>query len=845
MELFLKRSKGSITVLVTLILVPTIFFTGFLTDLSRLKLCGNQAVMAADNYGETVLTQYDNLLKELYGLFAVTQNKEGLNALDNLQAYMKTSFDPSANSINWEYLEAVQDFTGFNKVEGFMPYRSAKVEMSYEFPQNANLGDNVVLATQVGDFMQFRIAQQLMEDNTDLLDMLEIVANMENDSKVIKKKTELDEKVDELYKKIKEYYGILKVINDYPSYRDGINTGYTLCATNIQEIYVSDSYKRFAAYKSENPEAIKSALEHREEIEDYNNSSHPDNTDEKKAGDTGTTEKKQEPNPLSQEEERLCAISDAYTGDPYAQESYLAQKFDYAAQEFTSTIESGDIRLDNFDDKVFELTSKAKEITDYGSDICKLMEEIQSILDDESVTQELKDGLKDDLEKMEGLFGNEKLQVYTSIAEHLELKDSPVNMEYKQTVEAATKEVNDVITAYLKPENYEWHPAEKLLDETKWDDFKSITSQEELYNELVKTFEERATDEKTYDDRKQAANDAKNNAEDELTKEDSTTTARNIPAEFGYGKNGAVVSFKVKDMIGTAANMFSINKFKSNANMLLLKLYTVQYDFGMFSSRITNVKKDESGQEVAVSLTGYEMSRKINYLYQAELEYLLGGNNSSANNLTEARNKILAIRAVTNYTSTYAIREINGSINTIRNSAMAINPILGVAVGSALRLAVTSIETAGDWQQLKKGDGVVLVKRHLGDLNSYPNFAALLDQDVSKTTADSCIRLDYEQYLKLMIVFMTSTDEVMNRTRNLIELNVNAAEAGLKEDQNLPSLTFHMKDAHTAVNATCTVHLDFLVMPEGFAQKVATSDDYNSLMEFEKNSYKFTVTRGY
>ena len=101
MELFLKRSKGSITVLVTLILVPTIFFTGFLTDLSRLKLCGNQAAMAADNYGETVLTQYDNLLKELYGLFAVTQNEEGLKALDNLQAYMKTSFDPSASGISW------------------------------------------------------------------------------------------------------------------------------------------------------------------------------------------------------------------------------------------------------------------------------------------------------------------------------------------------------------------------------------------------------------------------------------------------------------------------------------------------------------------------------------------------------------------------------------------------------------------------------------------------------------------------------------------------------------------------------------------------------------------------
>lgn len=63
MKLFLKRSRGSVTVLVTMILIPTIFFTGFLVDLSRLKLYGNQAVMTADNYGEAVLSQYDNLLK--------------------------------------------------------------------------------------------------------------------------------------------------------------------------------------------------------------------------------------------------------------------------------------------------------------------------------------------------------------------------------------------------------------------------------------------------------------------------------------------------------------------------------------------------------------------------------------------------------------------------------------------------------------------------------------------------------------------------------------------------------------------------------------------------------------
>ena len=109
MQRLFKTVKGSITVLVTLILVPTIFFTGFMVDLARIKLYGNQAVMTADNYGETVLTQYDNLLKELYGLFAVTQDDKALNNLDKLQGYVSSSFDPAQNNICLLYTSDAAD----------------------------------------------------------------------------------------------------------------------------------------------------------------------------------------------------------------------------------------------------------------------------------------------------------------------------------------------------------------------------------------------------------------------------------------------------------------------------------------------------------------------------------------------------------------------------------------------------------------------------------------------------------------------------------------------------------------------------------------------------------------
>ena len=92
-----KDIRGSITALVVLILVPTIVFEGFLVDLARMKLYGNQAIMTADNYGESVLTIYNNVLKDLYGLFAISsQSNDGSTALDALEGYIASSFNPSA-----------------------------------------------------------------------------------------------------------------------------------------------------------------------------------------------------------------------------------------------------------------------------------------------------------------------------------------------------------------------------------------------------------------------------------------------------------------------------------------------------------------------------------------------------------------------------------------------------------------------------------------------------------------------------------------------------------------------------------------------------------------------------
>lgn len=260
-------------------------------------------------------------------------------------------------------------------------------------------------------------------------------------------------------------------------------------------------------------------------------------------------------------------------------------------------------------------------------------------------------------------------------------------------------------------------------------------------------------------------------------------------------------------------------------------------------------------ETVQLSLTGYPMAPNINYLYQSEIEYLLGGHNSSKENLNEARNKILAFRVVMNYASTYTVKPINSAIESVSSAFAAVptvGPILKIAVAAALRLAVAGIETYGDWVLLTKGEAVCVLKKEPGDLSvtALPGeFAeglnSLLGNIDTKGSKSGQFELDYEQYCMIMMLFLTRSEDLSQRSADLITLNVNTVKQQTGSDGELSSLEFKMEDTVTAVDVTCAVQLDMVVMPKGFAKSTVDDGTYAAIEAFEDNTYKFTVTRGY
>ena len=231
-----RNIRGSITVFSTLVLIPVVFFMGFFADFVRIKSYTNMAIMAADSYGESYIAQYDNVLKEAYGLFAITQEPDGLKEAEFYKDAIKWDFDPSGEKVSGMkkgFEKGYEWFSGTDKYPKgtLMPMKSVKVNLECKPIEKANLKDTNILGTQINDFMKYRIAQVLMNEKDSLLETLDSVKKLESDTKIVNKKIAYDETVQEVMEAVRKYYEKAKEFEGYCNEVENLRTEYK----NIRE----------------------------------------------------------------------------------------------------------------------------------------------------------------------------------------------------------------------------------------------------------------------------------------------------------------------------------------------------------------------------------------------------------------------------------------------------------------------------------------------------------------------------------------------------------------------------------------------------------------------------------
>ena len=813
------RQRGMITVFVTLMMVPVVVITGIMVDFARIKLYSSQAVMAADAYGEAILSEYDNLLKELYGLFSVTQNEEGMKAVGELASYAENAFKPN------------QDGRGLS---GFMPYQNADVELIYENVEGASLSNSNVLMTQISDFMRFRIVEEVLGEDEGILETLDEFDSMDNDMDTMDKRNDLTDSSQDVLEEIGEYYEILKKINDYPEFIETEEDRFRSYSSKMTEIATGSDYADYVYYL-QNRQACEAALAKKERI-------------------AGSADSEEE---LTEEEEEMADLTLRVRNYDETIQDEL-EPLQESAWDYTDIGKMTD--YDAVITQISELGESADKISELLTELQNKVDELNATLPScseyvqEGITEEIK-GLEDILEVADDFPETYRL-IETVNQDSQKSNNNKEKMNDELT--ALDNVFSNLVTGNIQPGDSYWTDEISL----EWYDFQD--DKREFYRFLQTLCEGSGSggDEKAGEKKQNEAKKAQEEAEKAIESEETSASLRDISPSLATQLESSGSSGEtVPDISSYFSGGLSFEAVGGAGTAVLNKFLVTSYDFGMFSSRVSGVRpeeeegEDQFGTYYDESLTGYKISENINYLYGAELEYLLAGHNSSRDNLNTSRNIICGVRLTMNFVSTYAIKEISDAISTIANAAAsavaasgvgaAVAPLVRVAVSGALRAAIATMETAADWNALMNREKTVFLKNKLGQLESLDAISGLLEGEVSESSGESRdgLQLGYEDYMYVLLCLMLDQNTLLSRTANLITLNVNQAQNTEKE---LTTLDFRMADTVTAVKSTCKVRMDFAVTPENFIEMYLSGTSAESMIEvLEDNYFGYSIIRGY
>lgn len=155
---FFNKSKGAISIFLVIILVPMMTVSSLFVDASRISLAKSVASSAGDLALNTALTNYDTVLKDMYGLFATAQDMD--EVFSKLEDYYRTSITSAGVSDEAadDYVEQIMSQLGLVASEDdtadLLNIDIASFEVSkYE---DGNLANPTIMKKQIVEFMKYR-----------------------------------------------------------------------------------------------------------------------------------------------------------------------------------------------------------------------------------------------------------------------------------------------------------------------------------------------------------------------------------------------------------------------------------------------------------------------------------------------------------------------------------------------------------------------------------------------------------------------------------------------------------------------------------------------------------------
>lgn len=225
-----KRIQGSISVLLVIILLPMMTFSAVIVDLSRINMAKQMMSSAGDLTMNTALANYDTILKDVYGLFAMSQvknmdNKQlgeelnkyfaktlssyGVVPADDAPDYVEKLIGSFENILN----EGTVDTTNFLELNN-INLTATKVEGS-------SLANASVLRKQIVEYMKYRAPLGV---GLSFLESLTSFEKMDDQNKVVEAQVKAQESTQDVTKACQK---LIQLIRDYDERVEEVNKALT------------------------------------------------------------------------------------------------------------------------------------------------------------------------------------------------------------------------------------------------------------------------------------------------------------------------------------------------------------------------------------------------------------------------------------------------------------------------------------------------------------------------------------------------------------------------------------------------------------------------------------------
>ncbi len=214
------KCRGAVSIFLIIVMVPMLVVSSIFVDTSRINLARAVAASAGDLTLNTALTDYDSVLKDMYGLFATSQDIDKL--LENLEDYYKKAIisagvdEIAAGDYAGQMISMLKSATGSDDL-----MRMEVVDFSAQKPTGASLANPSITKAQIVEFMKYRAPLNL---GASFFEALENLKTLDAQTKMLDDKNKFYQEEQSLLENLERAWSEIQKYQ-YASANDGFPTG--------------------------------------------------------------------------------------------------------------------------------------------------------------------------------------------------------------------------------------------------------------------------------------------------------------------------------------------------------------------------------------------------------------------------------------------------------------------------------------------------------------------------------------------------------------------------------------------------------------------------------------------